>query len=139
MSQSTAHHVGITVDDLDAMAEFYAETLNLPVAERFRVEGEGFATAVDVEGASADFVHFDADGCRIELCEYQPQDAAMEDPAVNRPGAVHLGIEVDDVQTTLDRVPADGETLSDAQTTDSGAVIGFIRDPEGNLIEVLEP
>ena len=65
MSQSTAHHVGITVDDLDAMAEFYGETLNLPVAERFRVEGEGFATAVDVEGASADFVHFDADGCRM--------------------------------------------------------------------------
>ncbi len=137
MSQPTAHHVGITVSDLDRAVAFYTDTLGLDVRAEFTVGGEAFADAVDVAGATGSFAHLDAGGARIELVEYDPEATAGDPPELNRPGAVHVGLSVDDLDAFHDGL--DGvETLSPPRTTDSGARILFVRDPEGNLIEVLE-
>lgn len=133
----TAHHVGITVSDLGRAVAFYTDTFDLDVLARFEVGGEAFADAVDVSNATGSFAHLDADGIRIELVEYDPAGESGEPPTLNRPGAVHLGLSVDDLDAFyagLDGV----ETLSRPQTTESGTRILFVRDPEGNLVEVLE-
>ena len=137
MTDLTAHHVGITVRDLDRAVAFYTDTFDLDVLARFEVGGEAFANAVDVSDATGSFAHLDADGIRIELVEYDPAGESAEPPTLNRPGAVHLGLSVDDLDAFyagLDGV----ETLSRPQTTESGTRILFVRDPEGNLVEVLE-
>ena len=137
MLQPTTHHVGITVSDLDRAVAFYTDTFDLDVRAEFTVSGEAFADAVDVAGATGSFAHLDAGGARIELVEYDPEATAGDSPELNRPGAVHLGLSVDDVDAFHDGL--DGvETLSSPRTTDSGTRILFVRDPEGNLIEVLE-
>jgi len=46
---------------------------------------------------------------------------------------------VTNLDAFYDSLPADVETLSPPQTTESGTRICFLRDPEGNLVELLEP
>ena len=138
MSDPTAHHVGITVADLDRAVEFNVETFDLDVVAEFSVGGDAFAEAVAVEGASAEFAHLDADGVRVELVAYDPDADPVDEPELNRPGATHLGLSVDDVEAFYADLAADVETLSPPRTTESGTTVLFVRDPEGNLIEVLD-
>ncbi|ELY70294.1 glyoxalase/bleomycin resistance protein/dioxygenase [Natronobacterium gregoryi SP2] len=65
-----AHHVGITVSDLETVLPFYWDSPGLEVTDRFGVAGEAFAEAVDVDDARGRFAHLEADGARIELVEY---------------------------------------------------------------------
>jgi len=134
----TAHHVGITVSSLEEVLPFYRDVLGLDVITRFSVSGEAFATGVGVENATGSFAHLDGDGTRIELVEYDPEGADIEEPSLNRPGAIHLGLDVDDIDAFYEALPEDVETISAPQTTESGTRICFLRDPEKNLVEVLE-
>lgn len=135
----TTHHVGITVDDLDRAVEFYTETFDFEELSRFSVGGEAFATGVGVPDAEAQFAHLDAGGARLELVTYDPSGDDAAAAAVNQTGAKHVGFEVDDLATFYADLDDDVETLSEPQETESGTTICFVRDPEGNLIEVLEP
>ncbi|WP_327053499.1 VOC family protein [Halomicrococcus gelatinilyticus] len=138
MEELQAHHFGVTVTELDRAVEFYRDVLGLTVLSRFTVEGPSFSTAVDVDGATGRFAHLDADGARIELVEYEPGGAGKAEDTINRPGAKHLGLETDDVDAFYETVPGDVETLSEPQTTESGSRILFLRDPEDNLVEIIE-
>ncbi|GAB6878025.1 hypothetical protein JCM17823_02990 [Halorubrum gandharaense] len=140
MRPLTAHHFGITVADLERAVDFYTETFDLPVLAEFEVSGEAFADAVDVPGATGSFVHLDAGDARVELVEYEL--AASDDgpaPALNRPGATHLGLEVEDLAAFYEELDDEVATLSPPRTTSSGSRILFVRDPEDNLVEVIEP
>jgi catechol 2,3-dioxygenase-like lactoylglutathione lyase family enzyme len=133
------HHVGVTVTDLDRAEAFYRETFGLDVVARFRVAGEAFETAVGVPGATGRFVHLDAGSARIELVEYDPERDGATAESVNHPGVKHLGLEVADLDAFHAALDPSVETVSDPQTTETGTRILFVRDPEGNLIEILEP
>ena len=133
-----AHHIGVTVADIDRAVAFYRDVLDLDVLARFTVAGDAFATGVGVPGATGSFAHLDAGGARVELVEYDPEGAAFEAGTVDRPGAKHLGLAVEDVGAVYESLPADVETLSAPQTTETGTTILFVRDPEGNLVELLD-
>ncbi|QCS41628.1 VOC family protein [Natrinema versiforme] len=134
----SAHHVGLTVTDLEETLAFYRDVLGLSVADRFSVGGEAFADAVGIEGASADFAHLEADGVRIELVEYDPEARGSPAAGLNQPGASHVGLSVDDLESFYETLPDDVPTISEPRTSETGTTILFLRDPEGNLIEVLE-
>lgn len=138
MPRLSAHHVGVTVVDLDRMVAFYSDVLGLDELDRFTVSGPAFADAVAVDGATGRFAHLDGDGVRIELVEYAPQGPDTTGDAINRPGATHIALAVDDLDAFHADLDPDVETLSDPRTTESGTRILFVRDPEGNLVEVLE-
>jgi catechol 2,3-dioxygenase-like lactoylglutathione lyase family enzyme len=140
VSDPTPHHVGVTVSDLDRAVAFYTETFGLDVAAEFAVGGEAFADAVDVENATADFAHLVADGGEtvVELVAYDPAGEPTDDATLNRPGAIHLGLSVDDVAAFYGELDGDVETLSEPRTTESGTTVLFVVDPDGNLIEVLD-
>ena len=142
MSDPTPHHVGVTVSDLDRAVDFYTETFGLDVAAEFAVGGEAFADAVAVDGAAADFAHLVAGGegaeTVVELVAYEPEGEPTADPELNRPGAIHLGLSVDDVEAFYRELDDGVETRSEPRTTESGTTILFVVDPDGNLIEVLD-
>ncbi|MFB6096432.1 MAG: VOC family protein [Haloferacaceae archaeon] len=140
MPDLRAHHFGTTVSNLDRAVAFYRDVLGLEVVATFSVGDDAFAEGVGVDGASANFAHLDAGGARVELVEYDPAGEDARAAAVNEGGAKHLGLEVDDVESFYASLPATVETVSDGpRTTESGTSILFVRDPDGNLIEVLEP
>jgi len=133
VSDPTAHHVGITVADLDRAVDFYAETFDLDVVAEFAVGGDAFAEAVAVEGAAAEFAHLDAGDAVVELVAYDPDVDPSDEPELNRPGATHLGLAVGDVEAFYADLADDVETLSPPRTTESGTTVLFVRDPEGNV------
>lgn len=139
MSESTrAHHVGITVSELDRCLDFYRDVLGLEVLDRFTVSGTDFETAVGVEDATGNFVHLDADGARVELVSYEPAGEGRSLEQVDQPGATHIGLAVDDLKSFYEGLPDDVETVSEPRTTETGSTILFVRDPEGNLVELIE-
>ncbi|MDG5760815.1 VOC family protein [Natronococcus sp. A-GB1] len=138
MTELSAHHVGVTVDDLEETLPFYRDVLGLEVLDRFSVEGKAFADAVGVDGAGADFVHLDANGVRLELVEYDSEANPRSTPELDEPGATHVGLAVADLEGFYADLPEDVPTISEPRTTASGTSICFLRDPEGNLVEVLE-
>lgn len=137
-SSLTGHHVGFTVSDLETTVEFYRDVLGLEVLDRFEVSGQAFETVTGLEGASGRFAHLDAGDVRLELVEYEPAGEPLEDSDLNQRGAAHVGLTVDDLESVSAGLPDEVETLSDPQTTASGTTLCFIRDPEGNLVELLE-
>lgn len=138
MSELRAHHFGVTVTDLDRAVEFYEGALGCDVLDRFTVSGEAFSEGVGVDGATGSFAHLDAGDARVELVEYDPAGDDRTGGHVNQPGEKHLGLAVDDLDAFYEGLPAAVETLSELQTTESGTHILFVRDPEGNLVEVVE-
>ncbi|WP_339103310.1 VOC family protein [Haloterrigena salinisoli] len=138
MATLSAHHVGITVEDLEETLPFYRDVLGLDVVERFSVGGEEFSDAVGVDGARGEFAHLEADGIRIELVEYEPEARGSPAAGLNQPGAKHVGLTVDDLDAFYAALPEDVSTISEPRTTESGTTILFLRDPENNPIEILE-
>ncbi|MFB6185144.1 MAG: VOC family protein [Haloarculaceae archaeon] len=138
MTDLHVHHVGVTVADLDRAVDFYRDVLDLNVLDRFEVAGEAFATGVGVENATGRFAHLDGGGARVELVEYDPVGADATGGAINDTGAKHLGLAVEDLDVRYEELPDDVETVSEPQTTASGTRICFLRDPEGNLVELIE-
>jgi catechol 2,3-dioxygenase-like lactoylglutathione lyase family enzyme len=134
----TAHHYAVTVSDLDRSVAFYRDVLNLEVLARFSVCGDAFETGVGIDGVSAAFAHMDAGDARIELVEYTPEGDATSDHELNQPGATHLGLAVDDLDSVYDSLPDDVATFAEPQTTESGTRILFLRDPDGTPVELLE-
>jgi len=137
----TAHHVGITVSDLDRSVSFYRDKLGLDLLTRFEVGGDGFATGVGLPEAHAEFAHLDAGETRLELVTYDSTSQAASEigseSRIDTVGTTHVGLTVEDVESCYAGLPDDVETLSEPQTTESGTTIFFVRDPEGNLVEVL--
>jgi catechol 2,3-dioxygenase-like lactoylglutathione lyase family enzyme len=138
MATLSPHHVGITVTDLERAVAFYRDTFDFDVLTRFAVAGEAFETGVGVPEASADFVHLDAGSCRIELVEYDREGTDRRGGSVGDPGAKHVGLAVEDLDAFYAGLDEEVETISEPQTTESGTRILFVRDPDGNLIEVLQ-
>ena len=139
MVDPAAHHVGITVSDLDAATEFYQSVFDCETIAAFNVDGDAFATGVDIENASAEFVHLDLGSVRLELVAYEPTGDDRLPADLNDVGATHLGVTVDDVDGFYASLPDSVSTLSPPQTTATGTAICFLRDPDGTLIEVLNP
>lgn len=91
VTDPTVHHVGIRVADLERAVEFYRDALGLSVLKRFEVSGEAFATAVDVEGASASFAHLEGDDVRVEVVAYDPKGEPRPAADLNQRGAPRAG------------------------------------------------
>ena len=152
-------HLGLVVQDLDTMDRFYARVIGLErVTDLFvhdsRVEDARRENAIKVQhldelmgvlGTQIEIRHYSdpAHTQFLELLHYPSHPAAQVPRAVNKPlGWNHLGLEVDDIDRVLTAMKAEqlGELLSGPNTLAEfgGKRYAFIRDPEGNLVELVE-
>jgi catechol 2,3-dioxygenase-like lactoylglutathione lyase family enzyme len=134
---SVFNHVGLCVTDREVSRRFYEELLGFtwqrdlvvpdaPASQLLRVPAPVGMTAVYLE----------RDGFVLELLHF---DRLGNDPQRERsftePGLTHLSFSVDDIAATCARVAElGGEVLTD---TDMGGRAVMIRDPDGQLIELL--
>lgn len=139
MVERTPHHVGIAVEDLDTVREFYEQTFDFELVEEFTVSGEAFENGIGADDATGTFARLSMGEVLLELVEYEPHGETRDAPGVTDRGAVHLAFEYDDVATFLATLDDAVETISEPVTTESGTTILFLRDPEDNLIELVSP
>lgn len=124
-------HVGLSVADLDRAVEFYERAFGFHDDDRFEVPGAKVAMMSHPAGS------------RIELFESPGAPADdRSDPAkaLARRGYGHWALWSDDVAALYEELTAAGATgVWEPKAGRSSKVMAFVADPEGNLIELLQP
>lgn len=122
---------------MERSKRFYQELLGFSLEREMVVPDEGSAKLLRLDaplGMTAAYLR--RDGFVLELLHFdRPGNPAFRERVVNEPGLTHISVSVDDVPEVIGRVPDfGGEVLED---TNLGGVAVFVRDPDGQLIELL--
>jgi lactoylglutathione lyase len=130
------NHTGHCVADLDRARRFYQELLGFEMLRELKIPDKPSDQLLQVEaplGMTAlylrkgDFV--------LELLHFdRPGNPPRRKRPINEPGLTHLSFSVDDIHQVAARAKELGGSVDDE--TDIGAAV-FIRDPDGQLIELL--
>ncbi len=118
MELGSVHHVSINVADVEAVAPFYVDVLNMEELERpdFKFNGRWLRN-----GAGAE-VHL------IEVPDWEP------------PKGQHWAFKVSDIASTVTELRERGVEVRDpAAIPGTGALQTFFFDPAGNMIELNQP
>jgi lactoylglutathione lyase len=127
------HHTALSVADLDDATAWYSAAFDVDV--EVAAELPGFRLAMLRAPA----------GWRLELFEAvgasRTVDSSTPLTVMRHHGLTHLAMVVDDVEAQHDRLVAIGaESVWDPRPSpEPGKAMAFIRDPEGNLIELIGP
>jgi lactoylglutathione lyase len=129
------NHLGQCVTDLPRSRRFYEELFGFEVEREIHPPDDPSSTLLGLEqplGLTA--LYLRRDGLVLELLHFAAGHAPGRTRAMNEPGLTHISLSVDDVDGVCARVPEfGGEVLDD---TNIGVGI-FIRDPDGQLLELL--
>lgn len=135
-------HVAINVADAERSIPFWRDILGLRLTSDTTMEGKFLDTVQGKENMKYRIVKFEsADGFMLEILESlnhampAPPKSVLQDT-----GLRHFAFEVDDVDAMYAHVKACGcETVSEPSTCEDGSMrLFFVRDPEENLIEIMQ-
>ena len=118
-------HTCLNVSDLDRSIEFYTEKLELRFVSRREIK-ENNAEIAFLE---------DGKGGAIELTHWRDKRTLTEGDNFD-----HIAFGVDDVEAKVNELKGKGVTIAMEPYTlqGSSAKIAFIRDPDGNWLELIE-
>ncbi len=135
-------HVGVVVDDLDAVAAFFLD-LGFEREGGTLVEGESVDKINGLDNVRAEIVMLrtpDGSG-KLELAKYHaPADDEGAHPSpANRLGFRHIAIEITDLDTTIDELRDDGfDTVGEVCDYEDIYRLCYVRGPEGLIVELAE-
>lgn len=137
------NHTSFTVADLDRAVRFWTEALGFRLGSMGERSGDWQERATGVKGARLKVAHLFGHGHHMELIQYLDGAAGGVGLPPNAVGAGHVCLEVDDIHAAAQRLLAAGATLQGEMTeiahgTFSGSWAGYIRDPDGVLIELVQ-
>jgi glyoxylase I family protein len=112
-------HAAIAAKDVERLADFYVQTLGFEINYR---------------GKSAIFVKA-SDGSMIEII---PADGDSSEAMPKTPGLRHLALTVTGFEAECERLAAAGVTFLEPPLIKSGNKVVFFRDPEGNILHLIE-
>jgi catechol 2,3-dioxygenase-like lactoylglutathione lyase family enzyme len=131
MADFTFHHGGVSVPRLDEAIEWYGRVLGFEVEKRFRIE-PAKANAAMIRKGPLRFELFEVEGAAA-----LPEDRRMPIPDLKTHGNKHVAFCVDDLDTFLAEMDAEGADIAFVVREAFGRGC-FIRDCAGNLIEFVE-
>ncbi len=137
-------HFGIVVRDIDRALNFYCGKLGLTVARRMDETGPFLQAVLNAPEVKVITVKLAANEgpTLLELLRFESPETDVGDvPSLFRTGATHFALTVQDLVMLHEELKAFGtEFLSEPHRSPDGlALVAFCRDPEGNLIELVEP
>lgn len=135
-------HTGIVVADLDAMLRFYRDLLGCRVHTEMDESGTYIENMLAIKGVRVRTVKLAVPGGGgIELLDFQsPSPVEMPPRAPAECGLTHMAFQVDDIERTYGDLVAAGISFNapPQDSPDGKARVTFCRDPEGNLVEIVE-
>ena len=133
----TCNHIGQVVTDLARARRFYEEVLGFRFWYELSPPDDPTAKLLGLTppvGLHAAYLLLGQVVLELMQLTAPGATAAYRSREMNEPGLTHLSIAVDDVRATAERAAALGGAIVEA--SDIGAAL-FIRDPDGQLIELL--
>jgi predicted enzyme related to lactoylglutathione lyase len=139
-------HTNLVARDWRRLAHFYETVFGcVPILPERHFDEEWLSQGSGVVGATLSGIHLRPPGCgeagpTLEIFQYgRTEQAAI--PSANRMGFGHIAFVVDDVSAARDAVLAGGGSLLgeivSVDLADAGTVTWvYVRDPEGNIIEL---
>lgn len=141
------HHAGLTVADVERSLGFWRDALGMEVVLDQVRDDAYLGEVVGHPGADCRMVHlaFGGAGARIELFEYRApraEPARVAQPA--QAGFAHVCVRATGLRALLERLEAaGGRRVSDPVEVTAGANRGalavYVRDPDGHVLEVVQP
>lgn len=137
------HHVAISCRDIQRLTAFYRDHLGFePIMEKEWLAGTDFGARADrttgLENSSAKLAMLKKNGCVVELFEYHsptPRPVSPEWRVCD-----HGCLEVGDIAAEYERLRTVGMSFHapPPEVASNGLKAVYARDPEGNVIELLE-
>jgi glyoxylase I family protein len=140
------HHVGITVQDLEASIRFYHDVLGLDFVNEPSpwFDDPELGPAVGVPGAALRQVSLRLGDATLELLEYKNPPSETTKPLLSHNiGASHVAFLVDDIHAKKTELEEEGiRFYSDINVVDEGVLAGwrwvYFEDPDGYPLELVE-
>jgi lactoylglutathione lyase len=131
------NHLGQCVTDLERSKRFYCDLLGFTLEREINPPDDMSATLMSLEPPLAMTASYLVrDGLTLELLHFavKGQTRPYRSRTMNEPGLTHISLSVDDLDATLARVPEFGGEVVAGSNIGAAA---FIRDPDGQLVELL--
>jgi catechol 2,3-dioxygenase-like lactoylglutathione lyase family enzyme len=138
---ATAHHVAISVADLDQALRFYRDLLGFQVDwDRDHFRGEVLSKIVGMDGAEAHVVMLKGYGLRVELFKYYTPEGKRREPQRQCDfGLTHLALSVKNIHPLYERLLKAGVHFNcPPQNVRPGVWATYMKDPEGVTLELVE-
>jgi catechol 2,3-dioxygenase-like lactoylglutathione lyase family enzyme len=141
MKAGSFSHVAITVSDFDSSVRFYWDVFGCPLvaagdAPPHRVR-DFFGVDAPAPTCRIGWLRVSG-GATIEIFEFRPHQPAA-DVVWNRVGLTHLAFNVHDTQKWYEYlVTKEVEIVSLPERSPHGHTFFFVKDPDGNLIELID-
>jgi glyoxylase I family protein len=136
------HHAAISTPDLERCIDFYTRVIGGEVAWTFGWPA-GTPEADDVTGlenSAADAAMLKIGGTFLEVFQFtspEPRPHKGTRP-VNKHGITHICLEVTDINAEYERLKAAGMPFNCAPQAQDGSSMVYGRDPDGNVVELIE-
>lgn len=137
MSGVIYNHIGLCVSDRARSRQFYEGALDFRYWWELEPPDDGVSQLLQLpRPVGLHAVYLYRDGLVLELLEYkQMQLPPWRQRSMAELGLTHISLSVADLDDVLQKVTALGGSV--IKETDSGAGAIMIRDPDGQLIELL--
>ena len=137
------NHTSFTVADLDLAVRFWTEALGFEAASVSERHGDWQGPVTGVPGARLRIAHLYRYGQHMEFIEDLEGAGAEVALGPDMPGVAHVCLEVEDIHGTADRLfeqgaTRQGEMVLVDEGSEPGSYAGYLRDPNGIVIELLQ-
>lgn len=137
------NHTSFTVADLDRAVRFWTEALGFEAASVSERHGDWQGPVTGIPGARLRVAHLYGYGHHMEFIEYLEGAGPRVEWQPSMAGVAHVCLEVSDIHETARRLAEhgarpQGEITRVSEGQAPGCWAGYIRDPNGIVIELLE-
>jgi catechol 2,3-dioxygenase-like lactoylglutathione lyase family enzyme len=141
-----ADHVGITVSDLDRSLDFWTRLTNGALVTRRVLEAAFIGELVGYPGERIEIAVLELPGgLLLELLRYLDTEAPAYEPGTAHPGNVHVCFLVENLHQSwahavaCGAAPASEEPVRVPTGPQEGALVAYLRTPDGVSIELRQP
>lgn len=140
-------HTNIIARDWRKLSEFYQKVFGCrPIGPKRDLSGEWIEKMTGISGVKIEGEHLLMPGSHektptLEIFSYNYQGETKAEGQVNNCGFSHIAFEVEDVRKSVDTVIEAGGSLLGEIVSNEYEQLGtgtfvYVRDPEGNIIEL---
>ncbi|NJD53013.1 MAG: VOC family protein [Candidatus Methanoperedens sp.] len=129
-------HIGIITNDLDQSVGFYTDVLGFSIFSRIEMAEAGLsAVFVEKNGSKIELMK-----CRGKNVPERSEGVKLKIGEGSIPIDDHITFSVDDIEATVSQIKKKGIVFHlEPVQLEGGMKLAFLKDPNGVLIELVEP